>query len=126
MRNWIIVSIVAVAILVIGSRGLVPFTNKQSAISPARQTATAKDYTPKYTRQQAITFVEDHIRDACAAADLYLPNRDRFEATWMREPRTDDHHVRGIREWTVTDPITGAFWRLYEDDLSIVDVKGEC
>lgn len=126
MRNWIIVSIVAVAILVIGSRGLVPFTDKQSSLSDERRTATAKEYIPTYTRQQAINFVEEHIRETCAAADVYLPNRPRFEATWMREPRTDDHHERGMREWTVTDPMTGAYWRLYEDDLSIVDVIGDC
>ena len=44
----------------------------------------------------------------------------------MRQPRSDDHYERGDREWTVSDPLTSAFWRLYEDNLEIVDVIGDC
>ena len=70
--------------------------------------------------------VVDHIRKNCRDADKYLPNSSRFEVKWMRQPHTNDHHERRMREWTVTDPITGAYWRLYEDTGEVVTVIGVC
>ena len=44
----------------------------------------------------------------------------------MDAPWADDYHVRDDREWTVSDPLTGAFWRLYENTLNIITVRGDC
>ena len=41
-------------------------------------------------------------------------------------PRTDDHHVRGVNEWTINDQSSGAMWRFYEDTGEIVTVLGNC
>ena len=124
--KWLILIGVGVAIVIIASTGRIPGTGRQLAVSDETRTAAAIAHTPKYTRQQAIGMVAEHIRETCAAADEYLANREGFEARWMRQPRTDDHHERGYREWTVTDPLTGAYWRMYEDNLEIVDVIGDC
>ncbi len=124
--KWIIVIGIGIAIVVIASTGRIPGTERQLALSEDTRTAAAIAHTPTYTRIEAIGFVERHIRENCAAADKYLPNIAGFEATWMRNPRTDDHHERRDREWTVTDPATSAMWRLYEDDLEVIDVLGDC
>ena len=124
--RWLIVIGIGVAIVVIASTGRIPGTGKQSALSDDTRTAAAIAHTPKYERQQAIAMVADHIRENCAAADKYLPNLGGLEARWMRQPRTDDHHERGFREWEVTDPITGDYWRLYEDNDEIVDSRNDC
>ena len=124
--KWVIVIGIGIAIVVIASSGRIPGTGKQSALSDETRTQAAIDHTPKYTRLQAIGLVEEHIRQGCATADVYLANLELFEATWMRQPRSDDHHERGYREWTVTDPLTGGFWRLYEDNNEVVDVVNKC
>ena len=124
--KWLILIGVGVAIVIIASSGRIPGTGRQLAVSDDTRTRAAIDHTPTYTRQEAIDTVSAHIRETCAAADRYLDNLDSFEARWMRQPRTDDHHERGFREWTVTDPLTGAFWRMYEDNLEVVDVIGDC
>ncbi len=66
------------------------------------------------------------VQQNCQVADKYLQNLDKFKGTWMRQPRVDDHNERGLREWTIRDPITGAFWRLYEDNDEIVDILSDC
>lgn len=124
--KWLILIGVGIAIVIIASTGRIPGTGRQLAVSDETRTQAAIDHTPKYTRQEAIDIVADHVRETCAAADRYLTNLAKFEARWMRQPRTDDHHERGYREWTVTDPLTGAYWRMYEDNLEIVDVIGDC
>jgi hypothetical protein len=124
--KWAIVIGIGIAIVVIASAGRIPGTGKQLAVSDDTRTAAALAHTPKYKRQQAISMVGDYIRENCQVADKYLSNLDRFEGTWMRQPRVDDHNERGIREWTIRDPLTGAFWRLYEDSDEIVDILSDC
>ena len=124
--KWAIVIGIGIAIVVIASSGRIPGTGRQLAVSDETRTAAALDHIPKYERQQAISMVADYIRDNCEVADKYLVNLEGFEATWMRQPRVDDHNERRLREWTVRDPITGAFWRLYEDNNEIVDILSDC
>ena len=123
MLKYIFIFGVAVAILVIASVGRIPGTGKQSAISDERRTATAIEHTPKYERLEVISIVKDHIRESCAAPDKYL-NGGQFKAKWLFQPRSDDYYERGMREWTVTEEFSGAFWRLYEDTGEIRSVIG--
>ena len=124
MWKYVLVFGVAIAILVIASVGRIPGTERQLATSEETRAAAAQSNIPKYTRQQAISMVADHIRESCATPDAYLSHLDKFTATWLREPRTNDFYERGMREWTVNDPLTGAFWRLYEDSGEIRSVIG--
>ncbi len=124
MLKYVIVFGVAIAILVMASVGRIPGTERQLATSKETRAAATLANTPQYTRQQAIAMVGDYIRESCASPDRYLPHIDQFTATWLREPRTNDYYERGMREWTVTDPLTGAFWRLYEDTDEIRGVIG--
>lgn len=124
MLKYIIVFSVAIAILVIASVGRIPGTERQLATSEETRAAATLANTPMYTRQQAISLVGEHIRASCETPDEYLSHADKFTATWLRQPRTDDYYIRGMREWTVTDPLTGAFWRLYEDTGEIRSVVG--
>ncbi len=124
MLKYIVVFGIAIAILIIASVGRIPGTERQLATSDETRSAAKLANTPTYTRLQAISMVGDHIRENCNDADKYLANFDKFTATWLRQPHTDDFYERGMKEWTVTDPITGAFWRLYEDTGEIRSVIG--
>jgi hypothetical protein len=124
--NWIIVLGVAVIIVVIGSVGKIPFTDKQLATTEETRVQFEIDNTPTYTRQQAISIVEDFLKTDCESGAKYLLNVDVFEASWIREPWTNDHNQRAGREWSVNDPMTGGFWRMYEDTLEIVTIRGNC
>ena len=124
--KWLILIGVGIAIVIIASTGRIPFTERQLAVSDETRTRTTIERAPKYTRQKAIETVADHIRETCAASDRYLANLEKFAANYMPQPRTVDHHERRHREWTVTDPLTGAYWRMYEDNLEVVDVIGDC
>jgi hypothetical protein len=95
--KWIIVLVVGIAVILIGSAGRIPFTDISLALS-----------------------------EECANGSEYLLNKHRFDATWMRMPRTDDHHVRGMNEWTINDQSSGAMWRFYEDTGEIITVLGHC
>jgi hypothetical protein len=124
--KWAIVIGIGIAIVVIASSGRIPGTGRQLAVSDDTRTASAIAHTPKYERQKAISLVGDYIQQNCQVADKYLQNLDKFKGTWMRQPRVDDHNERGLREWTIRNPITGAFWRLYEDNDEIVDILSDC
>ena len=124
--KWVYVLGVAVIIVLIGSVGRIPFSERKLATSEETRAAAAADQTPKYTRVQAISLVEKHIHENCNSADKYLPHVSQMEAIWVRETWTNDHHERGDREWTVSDPLTGAFWRMYEDTGAIITVFGDC
>ena len=124
--KWVIVIGIMLVAIVIASQGRIPGTGRQLAVSDETRTAAAIAHTPKYERQEVVARVSDYIRDTCPIADKYLAHRKSFEATWMRQPRVDDHNVRGFREWTVRDPITGAFWRFYEDNDEIVEILSDC
>ena len=124
MLKYIIVFGVAIVILVIASVGRIPGTERQLATSEETRAAATLANTPTYTRQQAISMVSSHIRESCETPDKYLSHVDKFTATWLRQPRTNDFYERGMREWTVNDPLTGAFWRLYEDTGEIRSIVG--
>ena len=123
MWKYVLVFGVAVAILVIASVGRIPGTGKQSAISDERRTATAIEHTPKYERLEVISIVKEHIRESCPDPGIYL-NGGQFKAKWLFQPRSDDYYERGMREWTVTEEFSGAFWRLYEDTGEIRSIIG--
>ena len=126
MLKYIVVFGIAMAIFLVFATGDIPFMERNYATSEETRAAAQAANVPKYSRQQAIALVEEDISANCPAANEYLPHVSNFEATWMRQPRTDDHHERGYREWTVTDPLTGAYWRLYEDNNEVVAVIGNC
>ena len=126
MTKWIVVLGGAVVLVLIASVGRIPFTERKLATSEETRAAAAADNTPKYTRSQAISLVAEHIRENCRSADKYLPHLTQMEASWLRVTWTDDYYERGDREWTVADPLTGAFWRLYEDTDAIITVFGDC
>ena len=123
MWKYLVVFGIAVAILIIASMGRIPGTGKQSAISDERRTATAIEHTPKYERAEAIEIVKDHIRESCDNPDRYLVG-GKFSAKYLYQPRSDDYYERGMREWTVTEESTTAFWRFYEDTGEIRGVVG--
>ncbi|MXY21000.1 MAG: hypothetical protein F4Y49_06655 [Dehalococcoidia bacterium] len=124
MLKYVIVFGAAIAILVIASVGRIPGTERQLATSEETRAAATLANTPTYTRHQAISMVADYIRESCATPDEYLSHLDRFTATWLRQPRTNDFYERDMREWTVSDPLTGAFWRLYEDSGEVRSIIG--
>ena len=126
MIKWIVVLGVAIIVVVIGSVGRIPFTEQKLATTEETRAKFAEDNTPTYTRLQAISFIEDYLRESCESGEKYLLNVGSFEARWTRAPWADDYHVRDDREWTVSDPLTGAFWRLYENTLNIITVRGDC
>ena len=70
--KWIIVLGIAVALVLIASVGRIPFTERKLATSEETRAAAAVANTPKYTRSQAISMVEEHIRENCRSADKYL------------------------------------------------------
>ncbi len=124
--KWLIVLGVAVLIVLIGSVGRIPFSERQLATSEETRAAAKADQAPRYTRAQAISMVEKHIREKCSSADKYLPHVRQMEATFIRETWTNDFYERGDREWTISDPLTGALWRMYEDTNAIITVFGDC
>lgn len=126
VTKWIIVLGIAIIIVVIGSVGRIPFTEREQATTEETRAKSADYNTPTYTRLQAISFIEAHLRTSCEFGEKYLGNIGSLEAKWICAPWADDHHVRGDREWTVSDPLTGSFWRLYENTLEIVTVRGDC
>ena len=126
MLNWVIVIAIGVVLVAFASVGKMPFTERKLATTEETRTAVALDSTPKFDRQQAIALVADDILENCESADKYLPNVSKFDATWMRVTWTDDHHERGNREWTVTDPVTRGKWRMYEESGEVIAVLGDC
>ena len=126
MTKWIVVFGIAIIVVAIGSVGRIPFTDKQLATTEETRNQFAIDNAPTYTRQQAISIVGEFLKTDCQSGAKYLSNIDVFEASWIREPWTDDHNERSGREWSVTDPMTGGFWRMYEDTLEIMTIRGNC
>ncbi|HBJ30274.1 MAG TPA: hypothetical protein DDY93_02775 [Dehalococcoidia bacterium] len=126
MIKWLVVFGIAFIIVLVGSVGRVPFSERKLATSEETRAKFAEENTPTYTRQQVVSFIEDYLRTSCESGEKYLRNIDSFEAKWTRSPRNDDHHKRDVREWTVSDPITSSFWRLYENTMEIVTVRADC
>ena len=126
MLKWFIVGAIAVAIILVGSYGRIPFTEISLATSAETQATAVAENTPRKPRSEALFQVRKFLEEECANGDMYLKNAHRFEAVWMRRPWTNDHHYREGHEWTVTDQLSGAFWRYYEDTGEIVSVKADC
>jgi|TARA_B100001013_G_C24345653_1_gene338289 hypothetical protein len=124
--KWVIVLVVGVAVILIGSAGRIPFTDISLALSEETRLKAAEEHTPTLSRSEALSRVKTYLSEECANGPGYLLNKHRFDATWMRMPRTDDHHVRGMNEWTINDQSSGAMWRFYEDTGEIVTVLGNC
>ena len=97
MLKYIVVFGIAMAIFLVFATGDIPFMERNYATSEETRAAAQAANVPKYSRQQAIALVEEDISANCPAANEYLPHVSSFEATWMRQPRTDDHHERGYR-----------------------------
>ncbi|MAP36055.1 MAG: hypothetical protein CL698_00125 [Chloroflexi bacterium] len=126
MLKWFIVGAIAVAIILVGSYGRIPFTEISLATSAETQATAVAENTPRKPRSEALFQVRKFLEEECSNGDMYLKNAHRFEAVWMRMPWTNDHHYREGHEWTVTDQLSGAFWRYYEDTGEIVSVKADC
>ena len=126
MLKWFIVGAIAVAIILVGSYGRIPFTEISLATSAETQATAVAENTPRKPRSEALFQVRKFLEEECSNGDMYLKNAHRFEAVWMRMPWTNDHHYREGHEWTVTDQLSGAFWRYYEETGEIVSVKADC
>ena len=126
MLKWFIVGAIAVAIILVGSYGRIPFTEISLVTSAETQATAVAENTPRKPRSEALFQVRKFLEEECSNGDMYLKNAHRFEAVWMRMPWTNDHHYREGHEWTVTDQLSGAFWRYYEDTGEIVSVKADC
>ena len=126
MLKWFIVGAIAVAIILVGSYGRISFTEISLATSAETQATAVAENTPRKPRSEALFQVRKFLEEECSNGDMYLKNAHRFEAVWMRMPWTNDHHYREGHEWTVTDQLSGAFWRYYEDTGEIVSVKADC
>tara|TARA_B100001013_G_scaffold168050_1_gene100741 strand:+ start:611 stop:991 length:381 start_codon:yes stop_codon:yes gene_type:complete len=126
LLKWFIVGAIAVAIILVGSYGRIPFTEISLATSAETQATAVAENTPRKPRSEALFQVRKFLEEECSNGDMYLKNAHRFEAVWMRMPWTNDHHYREGHEWTVTDQLSGAFWRYYEDTGEIVSVKADC
>ena len=75
--KWLIVLGVAVLIVLIGSVGRIPFSERQLATSEETRAAAKADQAPRYTRAQAISMVEKHIRVLRHEASA-LPSVSKF------------------------------------------------
>ena len=126
MIKWVFVLILGVAVILIGSAGRIPFTEKSLALSEETQQKAAEEYTPILSRSEALSRVKTWISENCANGPKYLLNKNKFDATWMRMPRTNDHHLRGYNEWTINDQASGAMWRFYEETGEVITAKGDC
>ena len=126
MIKYIVVIGVAVALVVIGSLGKIPWVERSIAVSQETRESSAAATAPEYTRLEAIALVEEYLRTDCEFRDRYLPNLSRFEATFIYHPFTSDHYLRENREWTVVDPISGGIWRLPESTGAIRMIRGTC
>lgn len=125
MFQWGLVLVAATAIIFIGASANIPFferTNYATSVQTREDFKTAN--TPDLSRSQAIADVKMFISENCTNGDEYLSGLPPFEATWRRQPWANDFHDRLTHEWTVRDPITNNFWRLYEDSGFIVSKFG--
>ncbi|SVB28668.1 uncharacterized protein METZ01_LOCUS181522, partial [marine metagenome] len=107
MLKWVIVLVLGVVVILVGSAGRIPFTDKSLALSKETRLKAAEEHTPSLSRSEALSRVKTYLVEDCVNGSDYLLNKHRFDATWMRLPRTDDHHVRGMNEWTINDQSSG-------------------
>ena len=116
----------SIFLVLVASGVQVPGLERQYAISEETRNAVATANAPTISRADAIERVREFLRTECSNGAEYLEGEPQFTAVFLSNPRTDDHHERGDREWQVTHAPTDDFWRLYETTGEIVTVKGEC
>lgn len=116
----------SIFLVLVGSGVRVPGLERQIAVSKETRDAAATANAPTLSRAEAIELVREYLRTECSNGAAYLDGNPQFTAVFLSNPRTDDHHVRGDREWQVTHAPTDDFWRLYEGTGEILTVKGEC
>ena len=123
---WILFIGGAIFLILVGSGVRVPGLERKIAVSDETRDALATANAPTLSRAQAIERVRDFLRSECSNGTAYLEGDPQFTAVFMNSPVTDDHHVRGKKEWTVIHTPTDDFWRFYEGTGEIVTVLGEC
>ena len=123
---WILFIGGAIFLILVGSGVRVPGLERKIAVSDETRDALATANAPTLSRAQAIERVRDFLRNECSNGTEYLEGDPQFTAVFMNSPVTDDHHVRGKKEWTVIHTPTDDFWRFYEGTGEIVTVLGEC
>lgn len=121
LTKWIFVIIFTVSVLLIGAAGKIPFFDRTNyPTSEERRTKFQVENTPAFGRAEAIALVTEFILLNCDNGTSYIESNPRFDAIWMRNPFLNDHNIRSPHEWTITDPVSGTFWRFYEDTYEIV------
>ena len=115
-----------VFLVLVASGVRVPGLERQIAVSKETRDAAATAHAPTLSRAEAIERVREFLRTECGNGVEYLEGDPQFTAVFMSNPVTDDHHVRGKKEWTVIHTPTDDYWRLYEGTGEIVTVLGEC
>lgn len=123
---WVLFIGAAIFLVLVGSGVRVPGLERQIAVSKETRDAAATANAPTLSRAEAIGRVREYLRTECSNGAEYLEGNPQFTAVFLSNPRTDDHHVRGQREWQVIHTPTDDFWRLYENTGEIITVKGEC
>ena len=123
---WVLFIGGAIFLVLVGSGVRVPGIERQIAVSKETRDAAATANAPTLSRAEAIERVREFLRTGCSNGPAYLEGDPQFTAVFMNSPVTDDHHVRGKKEWTVIHAPTDNFWRLYEGTGEIVTVIGEC
>ena len=123
---WALFIGMGVFVLLVASGVDVPFLEPQTAVSQETRDAAATANAPTISRQNAIERVRVFLQTECVNGAEYLEGNPQFTAVFMSNPVTDDHHVRGDREWTIIHTPTDDYWRLYEGTGEIVTVIGDC
>ena len=123
---WLLFIGGGVFIVLVASGVQVPGLERQHAVSQETRNAWSTARAPTLSRAEAIERVREYLRTECSNGTAYLEGNPQFTAVFNWNPRTDDHHVRGEMEWSVTHTLTDDFWRFYEGTGEIITVKGEC
>ena len=123
---WVLFIGGAILLVLVGSGVRVPGLERKIAVSQETRDAAATANAPTLSRAQAIERIREYLRTECSNGAAYLEDEPGFTAVFLSNPRTDDHHERGNREWQVTHTPTDDFWRLYEGTGEIVTVIGDC
>lgn len=123
---WVAFIGAGVFFVLVASGVQIPGLERKIAVSKETRDAAATANAPTLSRAEAIERVREFLRTECGNGAAYLEGNPQFTAVFLSNPRTDDHHERGNREWQVTHTPTDDFWRLYEGTGEIVTVIGEC
>ena len=116
----------SIFLVLVASGVRVPGLERKIAVSQETRSAQATVNAPELSRSEAIERVREFLRTDCSNGAEYLEGDPQFTAVFLSNPVTDDHHVRGKKEWTVIHVPTDDYWRLYERTGEIITVLGEC